>query len=47
VQNGPGIRRDDAPDVFGRNEPGNQFFHKWVAYYLDETGQTPVPVMKG
>jgi len=33
--------------VFGRNEPGNQFFHKWVDYYLDETGQTPAPVMKG
>lgn len=33
--------------TFGRNEPGNQFFHKWVAYYLDESGQTPVPVMKG
>ena len=33
--------------TFGRNEPGNQFFHKWVEYYLDETGQTPVPVMKG
>ncbi len=32
--------------TFGRNEPGNQFFHKWVAYYLDETGQTPMPVMK-
>ena len=32
--------------TFGRNEPGNQFFHKWVAYYLDETGQTPKPVMK-
>ncbi|CDO38691.1 SRPBCC family protein [Novosphingobium sp. KN65.2] len=32
--------------VFGRNEPGNQFFHKWVDYYLDETGQTPAPVMK-
>jgi phenylpropionate dioxygenase-like ring-hydroxylating dioxygenase large terminal subunit len=32
--------------VFGRNEPGNQFFHKWLAYYLDETGQTPEPVMK-
>jgi len=32
--------------TFGRNEPGNQFFHKWVNYYLDETGQTPVPVMK-
>lgn len=33
--------------IFGRNEPGNQFFHKWVDYYLDETGRTPVPVMKG
>ncbi|MDT0510078.1 SRPBCC family protein [Novosphingobium sp. MMS21-SN21R] len=33
--------------TFGRNEPGNQFFHKWVAYYLDESGSTPVPVMKG
>ena len=33
--------------VFGRNEPGNQFFHKWVDYYLDETGRTPAPVMKG
>lgn len=32
--------------TFGRNEPGNQFFHKWIAYYLDETGQTPMPVMK-
>lgn len=33
--------------TFGRNEPGNQFFHKWVAYYLDESGQTAAPVMKG
>jgi phenylpropionate dioxygenase-like ring-hydroxylating dioxygenase large terminal subunit len=33
--------------LFGRNEPGNQFFHKWLAYYLDETGQTPKPVMMG
>lgn len=32
--------------TFGRNEPGNQFFHKWIEYYLDETGQTPMPVMK-
>ncbi|RVQ66560.1 (2Fe-2S)-binding protein [Croceicoccus ponticola] len=32
--------------TFGRNEPGNQFFHKWVDYYLDESGQTPMPVMK-
>lgn len=33
--------------TFGRNEPGNQFFHKWLDYYLDETGKTPKPVMKG
>ena len=33
--------------LFGRNEPGNQFFHGWLAHYLDETGQTPPPVMKG
>jgi phenylpropionate dioxygenase-like ring-hydroxylating dioxygenase large terminal subunit len=33
--------------TFGRNEPGNQFFHKWLDYFLDETGQTPAPVMKG
>lgn len=32
--------------TFGRNEPGNQFFHRWLAYYLDESGQTPKPVMK-
>ena len=31
--------------TFGRNEPGNQFFHKLVDYYV--TGQTkPMPVMK-
>ena len=31
--------------LFGRNEPGNQFFHKLVDYYV--TGQTkPMPVMK-
>lgn len=33
--------------VFGRNEPGNQFFHKLLDHYLDESGQTPAPVMKG
>lgn len=46
VQNGleSGAMTDQ---LFGRNEPGNQFFHKWIAYYLDESGQTPRPVMKG
>lgn len=33
--------------LFGRNEPGNQFFHKWLDYFLDDTGETPEPVMKG
>jgi phenylpropionate dioxygenase-like ring-hydroxylating dioxygenase large terminal subunit len=33
--------------LFGRNEPGNQFFHKWLGHYLDASGQTPAPVMKG
>ena len=34
--------------LFGRNESReNQFFHKWLDYYLDESGQTPVPVMTG
>ena len=32
--------------TFGRNEPGNQYFHQWLDYYLDETGRTPAPVMK-
>jgi phenylpropionate dioxygenase-like ring-hydroxylating dioxygenase large terminal subunit len=32
--------------VFGRNEPGNQFFHKLLEHYMDETGATPMPVMK-
>jgi hypothetical protein len=33
--------------LFGRNEPGNQFFHKWLEYYLDDSGTAPKPVMKG
>jgi phenylpropionate dioxygenase-like ring-hydroxylating dioxygenase large terminal subunit len=33
--------------TFGRNEPGNQYFHKWLDYFMDETGRTPAPIMKG
>lgn len=32
--------------TFSRNEPGNPFFHKWVEYFLGETGRTPAPVMR-
>lgn len=44
VQNG---LESGAMDVltFGRNEPGNQYFHKWVDYYLSGC-QGPVPVLK-
>lgn len=37
-----GARKDV---IFGKNERGNQFFHKWVQYYLDESGQTPKPTL--
>ena len=32
--------------TFGRNEPGNQFFHKWVDYYLAEPGSVAPPQMR-
>ncbi|MGE0775831.1 MAG: SRPBCC family protein, partial [Sphingomonadaceae bacterium] len=31
--------------TFGRNEPGNQYFHKWVDYYLAD-GKLPPPVLR-
>lgn len=31
--------------IFGRNELGNQYFHKWVAYYLAE-GALPPPTLR-
>lgn len=34
-----------AHQIFGRSESGNQFLHKWVDYYLDDTGPTSPPVM--
>ncbi len=30
--------------VFGRNEIGNQHFHKWLTWYLDENLDAPKPV---
>ncbi|MNU07019.1 hypothetical protein D3C72_2524300 [compost metagenome] len=29
--------------TFGRNEPGNQYFHKWVDYYLSADPGAPLP----
>ena len=31
--------------VFGRNERGNQYFHKWVNYYLANDPSAPKPVL--
>lgn len=31
--------------VFGRNERGNQYFHKWVNYYLADDHTAPKPVL--
>ncbi len=31
--------------VFGRNERGNQFFHEWVNWYLEDDPTLPKPVM--
>ncbi|MFY7834983.1 MAG: aromatic ring-hydroxylating oxygenase subunit alpha [Novosphingobium sp.] len=35
----------DGHITFGRNEPGNQYFHKWVDYYLSE-GTLPPPALR-
>lgn len=35
----------DAQVTFGRNELGNQYFHKWVAYYL-AAGALPEPTLR-
>lgn len=35
----------DAQVTFGRNELGNQYFHKWVAYYL-AGGDLPEPTLR-
>ncbi|MFM5929788.1 MAG: aromatic ring-hydroxylating oxygenase subunit alpha [Novosphingobium sp.] len=31
--------------VFGRNERGNQFFHEWLNWYLEDDPSQPEPVM--
>jgi len=31
--------------VFGRNERGNQFFHEWLNWYLEDDATLPTPVM--
>ena len=31
--------------TFGRNEQGNQYFHKWVDYYLDDDPEALPPTL--
>jgi hypothetical protein len=33
--------------IFGRNEPGNQHFHKWVEHYVSPqgAGSEPGPIL--
>ncbi len=31
--------------IFGRNERGNQFFHEWLNWYLQDDATLPKPVM--
>ena len=31
--------------VFGRNERGNQYFHEWLNWYLQDDPDMPEPVM--
>ncbi len=31
--------------VFGRNERGNQYFHEWLNWYLQDDSDMPVPVL--
>jgi phenylpropionate dioxygenase-like ring-hydroxylating dioxygenase large terminal subunit len=31
--------------IFGRNERGNQFFHEWLNWYLEDDATLPKPVM--
>lgn len=31
--------------VFGRNERGNQYFHEWLNWYLQDDADMPVPVL--
>ena len=31
--------------LFGRNERGNQYFHEWVKWYLDDDASLPTPAL--
>jgi hypothetical protein len=31
--------------LFGRNEPGNQYFHDWLDWYLQDDSEMPEPVL--
>ena len=46
--------QSSAPDpqhlphqTFGRNKPGNPFFHKPIDRYLNDSNLPPFPVIKG
>jgi hypothetical protein len=32
--------------LFGRNEPGNQYFHEWLDWYLQDDTDMPEPVLQ-
>ena len=32
--------------VFGRNERGNQYFHEWLNWYLQDDASLPKPELK-
>ncbi len=32
--------------LFGRNEPGNQYFHEWLDWYLQDDADMPEPVLE-
>ncbi|OYU35514.1 SRPBCC family protein [Novosphingobium sp. PASSN1] len=32
--------------LFGRNEPGNQYFHEWLDWYLQDDTEIPEPVLQ-
>ena len=40
------VKWDGSPAiVFGRNEAGNQLFHKWVSWYLAKDPSAPKPTL--
>ena len=40
IQKGLNSQSNDSV-LFGRNEKGNQFFHKYVDYYVDDNIKEP------